>query len=92
MMLHGLGRYVRETSFGVILDFDAEWQSKLMFLSIIEGTNLSGTDIPSLLKDNQVARDSRLPVNCWPLQSLRHRTVILVATQMWLTLVCLLPV
>ena len=33
-----------------------------------------------LLKDNQIARDNRLPVQCRCLRSLRHRTVIPVAT------------
>ena len=39
-------------------------------------------EIPSLLKDGQIARDNRLPVHCLRLRSLRHYIVILVAMQM----------
>ena len=33
-------------------------------------------DIPSLLKDEQIARDNCLPAQCWRLWLVRHRTVI----------------
>ena len=39
-------------------------------------------DILSLLKDNQIMRDNRVPVHCWHLASRRHHTAIPVATQM----------
>ena len=39
-------------------------------------------DILSLSKDDQTARDNRLPVHCCYLASRRHRIAILVATQM----------
>ena len=45
-------------------------------------TVLSHTcDILSLLKDDQIVRDNRLPVHCRHLVSRQHRTVIPVATQ-----------
>ena len=46
-------------------------------------------DIPSWLKDDQIACDNRLPVHCQRLWSMRHHTVIPVATQMSLRPVCL---
>ena len=49
-------------------------------------------DILSLLKDDQIVRDNRLPVHCRHLESRRHSTVIPVATQMSLPPVCLPPV
>ena len=49
-------------------------------------------DILSLLKDDQIVRDSRLPVHCQNLTSRRHRTAIPVATQMSSPPVCLPPV
>ena len=49
-------------------------------------------DIPSLLKDDQLARDNRLPLQCRRLRSSRHCIVIPVATQMSIPLVCLPPV
>ena len=48
--------------------------------------------IPCLLKNNQIARDNRLPVQCRYLRLRRHRTVILVVTQMLLPPVWLPPV
>ena len=42
----------------------------------------------SLLKDNQIVRDNRLPVHCRHLAPRRHHTVIPVATQMSLPPVC----
>ena len=45
--------------------------------------------MPSLLKDDQISRDNRLPVHCRHLASRRHRTAIPVATQMSLPPVCL---
>ena len=49
-------------------------------------------DIPSLLKDDQIARDNHLPARCRHLQSLRHGTVIPIAMQISLTPLCLPPV
>ena len=49
-------------------------------------------DILSLLKDDLIVRDNRLPVHCRHLASRQHRTVIPVAMQMSLPLVCLPPV
>ena len=49
-------------------------------------------DIPSLRKDDQSARDNRLPVHCRRFRSLRHCTVyILAATQTLLPSICLPP-
>ena len=42
--------------------------------------------------EDQIVRDNRLPVHCRHLAPQRHRTVIPVATQMSLPLVCLPPV
>ena len=49
-------------------------------------------NILSLLNDDRIACNNRLPVHCRHLRSLRHRTVIPVATQMSLPHVCLPPV
>ena len=49
-------------------------------------------DIPSLFKDDQIARENRLPVHCRRLRSLQHHIVIPVAKQMSLPRVCLPPV
>ena len=48
-------------------------------------------DIPSLLKDDQIVHDNRLPVHCRRLWSLEHHIVIPVATQRLLPPVCLPP-
>ena len=45
-------------------------------------------DILSLLKEDQIARDNRLPVHCRHLTSRRHRAATPVATQMSLPPVC----
>ena len=49
-------------------------------------------DILSLLQDDQIVHDNRLPVRCRHFASRHHHTVILVATQMSLPLVCSPPV
>ena len=46
-------------------------------------------NILSLLKDNKLGRDNRLPVHCRHLASRRHRTAIPVATPMSLNTPCL---
>ena len=46
-------------------------------------------DILSLLKDDQIVRNNRVPVHCRQVASRRHHTVIPVATQMSLPPVCL---
>ena len=64
--------------------------STLSFRAVGPATVLShNCGIPSLLKDDQIARHNRLPVQCRHLASQRHRAAIPVATQMSLPLVCL---
>ena len=67
--------------------------SRLSLRAVGPATVLSHKcDTLPLLKDNQIVRDNRLPVQCRHLASRQHRTVILVATQMSLPSVCLPPV
>ena len=49
-------------------------------------------DILSLLKDDQIVHDNRLPVHCRHVASRGHRTAISVVMQTSLPLVCLPPV